>query len=98
MNDQITPKQIERLRRDLRAPDLRDVHCTVVATYKGTRRRTDGQDKHITVEIGREDDLWFVQATDEDNRTAVGNPQHSLDHAIEMVKLHWRRLDDDYVP
>lgn len=94
MSDEITPEQVERLRRDIGASDLRDVDRRVVATFEGTRQRTDRQDKHIVVEVGREDGKWFVTATDEDGRVATGNPDSSLDVTLDLAALHWRKLDN----
>ncbi len=53
---------------------------SVTHTHAGDWRRSGGRAGWIF--YGREDDLWFVQATDEDDRKAVGNPHRSLDDAI----------------
>jgi hypothetical protein len=68
-----------------------------VTTFKGERRRPDGQNVQFTVEVGDRGVgnplRWTVTARDEAGHEAHGNPGSDL--AATMHGVHWQDLDGD---
>ena len=70
-----------------------------VTIFKGSRRRSDGNDRELTIEIwddGPDNPFrWMVTAEDDEGHHAEGNPGSDLE--TTMATVHWHDLDGDDV-
>jgi hypothetical protein len=72
----------------------------VVRTYRGVRRRPDGDTREVTIELHRRPVVeeygaatWRVLAEDGEGRRATSDPNSDLQMAIETVP--WHDLDGE---